>query len=249
LNLAVALPLGSILAPRLARADSPDLAAVRALVHTGIGRDQTGTLTSVFGLEPGLAAEVLLRATRADQLPDAYAPDDLVSASAQGLPSAGGQLIRVPIIDDTRALVDAATSAGHALYVGSGFRSQAYQVQVFAAQVARWGDADTANRYSAQPGHSQHQLGTTIDFTTAFGAFRSSQAPAWLQDNAHRFGFVLPYTTHSTPRTGYVDEPWHARWVGLALASQLHGAGYQDWSELDVDDVIGLVRAEAGLDS
>ena len=61
--------------------------------------------------------------------------------------------------------------AGHVLYVGSGYRSQAYQVAVFAAQVVRWGDEDIANRYSARPGHSQHQLGTTIDFTTSFGAF------------------------------------------------------------------------------
>jgi D-alanyl-D-alanine carboxypeptidase len=109
----------------------------------------------------------------------------------------------------------------------------------------RWGDEDVANRYSARPGHSQHQLGTTIDFTTDFRTFRTSDGPAWLRDNAHRFGFVLPYTTAASARTGYVDEPWHARWVGRALASRLQTAGYLDWTDLDADDVVALVHAAA----
>jgi D-alanyl-D-alanine carboxypeptidase len=192
---------------------------------------------------------VLLRATNADSLPDGYAPADVVSATASGIPSAGRQLIRAVIVDDTRALVQAAASAGHNLYVGSGFRSQSYQVDVFAAQVARWGDEDTANRYSARPGHSQHQLGTTIDFTTDFRGFRGSGAPDWLRDNAHRFGFVLPYTTAASDRTGYTDEPWHGRWLGRMLASRLYSAAYQDWTEVDVDDVVAMVRTEAALDA
>ncbi len=92
---------------------------------------------------------------------------------------------------------------------------------------------------------SQHQLGTTIDFTNDFRTFRTSDAPALLRDNAHRFGFVLPYTTAASGRTGYVDEPWHARWVGHALASRLQTAGYLDWTDLDADDVVALVHAEA----
>ena len=152
------------------------------------------------------------------------------------------------IVDDTRALIDEAASEGHDLYVGSGFRSQAYQEVVFAAQVNRWGDEDTANRYSARPGHSQHQLGTTIDFTNTFRGFRQSPAADWLRDNAHRFGFILPYTVAATYRTGYVDEPWHARWVGQSLATRLRSANYQDWSTVDADDVIALLRTEAKLD-
>jgi D-alanyl-D-alanine carboxypeptidase len=95
-----------------------------------------------------------------------------------------------------RALIEAAEPAGLALCVGSGSRSQDYQADVFAAQTARWGDDEVANRYSAKPGHSQHQLGTTIDFTDMFRGLRDSSAADWLRDNAHRFGFVLPYTTH-----------------------------------------------------
>ena len=230
-------------------APGPDLATLRAIVRERVERNASGAVERVFGLDAAVAQDVLLRATRADALPDGYAPADLARVGNNGIPAAGAQLLRALILDDTRALIDEATNLGHTLYVGSGFRSQSYQVDVFAAQVRRWGDEDTANRYSARPGHSQHQLGTTIDFTSSFGAFRQSPAADWLRDNAHRFGFVLPYTQASVPLTGYVDEPWHSRWVGRDLATVLQSLGYQEWTSLDADDLVAMVRAEAALDA
>lgn len=238
-----AAPLALALRVPPVLADARDLAWVRA----GVAHDGRAVL-DVFGLPPEIASDVLMRASKPDALPDGYAPSDLVSAAANGIPAAGRQLIRALIVPDTQALIGAADEAGFSLYVGSGFRSQVYQAAVFAVQVARWGDDQTANRYSAQPGHSQHQLGTTIDFTTEFRAFRTSGAATWLRDNAHRFGYVLPYTAAAADRTGYVDEPWHGRWVGQALAGRLQAAAYQDWTDLTVDDVVALVRSEAALD-
>ena len=240
----------TIWAPRVGHAaGAVDLRAIGEWVRGGIERDLDGSVVRVFDLDAALSGEVLLRATKVDALPNGYAPRDVVNASANGIPSAGGQLVRRVIVDDTRALIQAAAADGLSLYVGSGFRSASYQEAVFAAQVARWGDADTANRYSARPGHSQHQLGTTIDFTTDFRTFRGSPAPDWLRANAQRFGFVLPYTAAATERTGYIDEPWHGRWVGQSLANRLYAASYLDWTDLDADDVIALVRAEAALDA
>jgi LAS superfamily LD-carboxypeptidase LdcB len=235
--------------PLRVHAETPSVASIRELVRAGIERDLSGAVTRVFDLDMSVSSEVLLRATKADALPDGYAPRDVVSAAGNGIPSAGQQVIRAVIVDDTRGLLQEAASAGYSLYVGSGFRSQSYQVDVFAAQVARWGDEATANRYSARPGHSQHQLGTTIDFTNDFRTFRGSGAPDWLRENAHRFGFVLPYTPAASDRTGYIDEPWHGRWVGRMLADRLQSAGYQQWTDLDVDDVVSMVRIEASLDA
>jgi LAS superfamily LD-carboxypeptidase LdcB len=244
LALAVALPLARL----VVAAEEPQVVALRQWVRAGIERDASGAAVRIFDMDVSIAGDVLLPATQADALPDGYAPADLVSATANGIPATGSQLLRAIVVQDTRALIAAAADDGHDLYIGSGFRSQTYQDAVFAAQVRRWGDEDTANRYSARPGHSQHQLGTTIDFTNSFAAFRRSSAADWLRDNAHRFGFVLPYTPAAVGRTGYVDEPWHARWLGQSLASQLQSATYQDWTSFVADDVVALVRAEAGLD-
>jgi D-alanyl-D-alanine carboxypeptidase len=223
-----ALALLSVAMPAIGGLRPAHAQAVPAWLAAGIEPDH------VFGLENDVAAEVLMPATKTDALPDGYVPHDLVRVG-------GGELLRALIVDDTHALIAEAEAQGLNLYVGSGFRSQAYQVGVFNAQIARWGDEDTANRYSARPGHSQHQLGTTIDFTTSFRSFRGSDAAAWLADNAHRFGFVLPYTPASSPVTGYVDEPWHARWIGAALASQLQSLNYQSRPDFTADEAIAAV--------
>jgi D-alanyl-D-alanine carboxypeptidase len=194
-----------------------------------------------------VADEVLLRATRLDALPDGYAPRDLVDTLSAGIRADGSQRLRSLIVPDTRAMIAAASADGCDLYVGSGFRSQAYQAQVFAAQTARFGNPDMAERYSARAGHSQHQLGTTIDFTSAFRGFRGSDAAVWLQGHAHEYGFVLPYTPTSQACTGYIDEPWHARWVGVPLATSLQALDYQDWTDQCADDAIAAVRLAAGF--
>jgi zinc D-Ala-D-Ala carboxypeptidase len=248
LVLGATLPLLAVWRAKAAGPE-PDLQSMRTMIRDRLVRDTSGAVSSVFGLDANLAGDVLLPATRADALPEGYMPSDVTSVSARGIPAAGRQLLRAIVLDDTRALIEEAAADGHNLYVGSGFRSESYQVDVFAAQVKRWGDEETANRYSARPGHSQHQLGTTIDFTNTFGSFRQSPAADWLRDNAHRFGFVLPYTTTAVPLTGYVDEPWHSRWVGRDLATLLQSVGYQEWTSLDADDVVALVRLEAALDA
>ena len=234
---------GPMAAP--AQAAAPDVSALRQILRKGISRDGS----DIFGMDAETASDVLQRVTKDDALPDGYAPTDLVSSAARGIDTWSRQLIRELIVDDTYALVAAASEAGFRLYVGSGFRSQSYQEAVFNAQAARLGDSELANRFSATPGHSQHQLGTTIDFTAEFRAFRTDGAADWLRANAHDFGFVLPYTQAATDLTGYVDEPWHGRWVGAGLAGLLRSLDYQDWTTLDADHAIGLVREEAGLDT
>ena len=72
----------------------------------------------------------------------------------------------------------------------------------------------------AKPGHSEHQLGTTVDLcgldpaTVADPAFGLTREGQWLESNAARFGFRLSYTPQNTRQTGYVPEPWHYRYIG-----------------------------------
>jgi D-alanyl-D-alanine carboxypeptidase len=80
-----------------------------------------------------------------------------------------------------------------------------------------------ANAFSADQGFSEHQLGTTIDITTpavggTFESFGQTKAFEWLQDNAHKYGFILSYPEDNT---FYVYEPWHWRFVGRDLARDL----------------------------
>jgi zinc D-Ala-D-Ala carboxypeptidase len=116
------------------------------------------------------------------------------------------------------SLVSSAAASGEELAVASGYRSYEDQRASYARLVSVFGKG--ADRTSAPPGHSQHQLGTAVDFTNAAVGYEVMQkfgrttAAGWLQEHAHEHGFVLSYPPGRHARTGYHWEPWHYRYVG-----------------------------------
>lgn len=164
------------------------------------------------------------------RLPSSYVPTDLVDTSAAG--ANGGHRIRRVALDDFTALVRAARASGHPIRVVSAYRSHASQVATFNDWVRRRGEP-AALRGSARPGHSEHQLGTTLDVTHAGGAagwnyadWATHPTGAWMRDNAWRYGFVMSYP-QSVPfaERCYDYEPWHYRYVGREMARDVHRAG------------------------
>ena len=156
-----------------------------------------------------------------------YQPWDLVSVSRAGLRGSG--LVRQKVIADLTALASAARAAGKPLAVRSAFRSYQTQVATFASWVARSG-YEQALKFSARPGHSEHQLGTTMDFTTAPGVplstdFGASPAGRWLAANSWRYGFIMSYPRGMRRVSCYGYEPWHFRYVGRELAALIHESG------------------------
>lgn len=168
---------------------------------------------------------------RTHALPPYYAPQDLVSLQAAGVPTLGGDmLLRREAARHLERLVAAATADGVELVVASAYRSYADQQASHAKWASYYGDAD-AGGMSADPGHSQHQLGTAVDFTNAeanyeiWQGFGQTRASDWLIENAPRYGFVLAYPLGREDVTGYQWEPWHYRYIGLQNARRLQQSG------------------------
>jgi LAS superfamily LD-carboxypeptidase LdcB len=111
-----------------------------------------------------------------------------------------------------QALLAAAGAAGFRLRIASAFRSYKEQARLFRTIKERG--------RAARPGHSEHQLGTTIDLRLP-----STKAILWLADHAFEYGFALSYPPGRQRVTGYRPEPWHVRHVGLDLARELHERG------------------------
>jgi D-alanyl-D-alanine carboxypeptidase len=165
---------------------------------------------------------------RYNPLPDVtWHPNDIVYVSK--IP--GGKSISSKIYNDLIALYEEALNAGFIMRIISGFRS--YQTQ--SAVYENWINQEMskgynrkeaesiAAQYSARPGYSEHQLGTTVDLgAESCPSFSdcNNKIWAWLKDNAYRFGFILSYPPNTQHITGYVYEPWHYRWIGRELASE-----------------------------
>ena len=140
-------------------------------------------------------------------------PQDLRSTANAGLN--GGHQVRAFVIPDLRAMARAARAAGARLAVQSAYRSYGTQRATFAYWTRVSGYA-AALRSSARAGHSEHQLGTTLDFhsygRTAPWNYRdwgTTKAGAWLRKNAWKYGFVMSYPKGKTSVTCYAYEPWH----------------------------------------
>ncbi len=163
------------------------------------------------------------------RLPKAYRTIGLVSVRAAGLSGSGS--VRRIALADLKALVRTSRLAGARLAVRSAYRSYRTQVWTFASWVRR-GGVGAALETRARPGHSEHQLGTTIDFTRAGGLapwfvsdWGRTREGAWLARNAWKFGWVMSYPKGRKAATCYAYEPWHYRYVGKDIARRVHDTG------------------------
>ena len=109
----------------------------------------------------------------------------------------------------------AAARAGHPTGFTSAYRSYAGQLSLYNSYVRSLGRAG-ADRQCARAGHSEHQLGLSIDLKGSVGTSALAQ---WISANAWRYGFIVRYPRTATAVTGFEWEPWHVRYVGLPLAA------------------------------
>jgi D-alanyl-D-alanine carboxypeptidase len=164
------------------------------------------------------------------RVPSSYVPPDLVSTSGAGVN--GGHLVRSLLIRDLAAMSHDAHAAGSAFAVYSSYRSYQTQVEVYARKVEQYGEAE-ARRRSARPGHSEHQLGTAIDFRSAYSMlppmsyddYGQTKSGRFLGANAWKYGFVMSYPKSRRSVTCYIYEPWHFRYFGRERAAAIHDSG------------------------
>ena len=133
-----------------------------------------------------------------------------------------------------------AKALGFDLVAFSGFRSYEYQTTLYNNYVNRDGK-EAADRYSARPGHSEHQTGLAFDvgensqqdlwLTAEFG---ETPAGKWLADNAHKYGFILRYPEGKEEITGFMYESWHFRYLGIEKATDVKETG------LTLEEYLGI---------
>lgn len=172
--------------------------------------------TPVFDIDSASSLQVVVNKQR--QLK----PKKYVPALDQSLPLAP------PAAKAYRKLKKAVTAAGlGTLCLNSGYRSYATQKDTHAYQINRgkqYGyDGETV---AARPGYSEHQTGLAADISiTTLGCsitnFGATGASKWITKNAWQFGFVIRYPKNMQATTGYIWEPWHLRFVGVPLATDM----------------------------
>ena len=224
---------------------SPTATATQTLTPTATATatpspTATPTATPIGPCSERIPADDLLTlVTRQYPLSRYYEPADLVPLGdyfpvniTLGYPNE----VREPLIEPLQAIIADMEAAGLQPFIISGYRSYAAQViarQKWAAQFPDWVD-----NISAIPGTSEHQLGTTVDFGSPHleevvgqegvefhTYFYMTPEGEWLLQHAHEYGFTLSYPREAFELTGFYYEPWHYRYVGVELATELFETG------------------------
>ncbi len=127
---------------------------------------------------------------------------------------------------------------GLTIYISSGYRSYDYQSGLYQRYVDRSGRAE-ADRYSARPGHSEHQTGLAFDLNTITDEFKDTDEGKWVAANCHKYGFIIRYPEGKEDVTGYKYEPWHIRYLGVDIATAVYESG------LSLEEYLGITSEYA----
>jgi zinc D-Ala-D-Ala carboxypeptidase len=163
-----------------------------------------------------------------------YKPPDLVLVSSIGL--AGEGYVRKVAVADLEAMAAAARKNGTPLRSISAYRSYKQQTSLFNgyagwnSKTKTYSNYDSAVKYSHRPGHSEHQLGLTIDFAAASETritrtWEKTRTGAWMAKHAWEYGWLMSYPNVPFDTICFNYEPWHYRYVGRDLARKIHDSG------------------------
>ena len=160
-----------------------------------------------------------------------FLPKDLVTLFDS---NRGAKMVK-PAAEAYKKLIEKAKEDGITLESTTAYRSYSFQNTLYTNYVAKDGvkEADT---YSARPGSSEHQLGLAVDLNdpNVSGSRLNDKDYEWLLNNSYKFGFIVRYTASGVPITGYMEEPWHIRYLGVDLATKVHDSGltYEEYYDL-----------------
>lgn len=145
-----------------------------------------------------------------------YVPKDLVPLVKNEFYSINRNdlSLRPDVEKALREMAQASLEDGIRLLVSSTYRSYEYQKNLFAYWVKVDG-LEEAERESARPGTSQHQLGVAIDFGSITDDFADTEMGKWIYANGEKFGWSLSFPKQYEDITGYRWESWHFRYIGV----------------------------------
>ncbi|MFF2911744.1 D-alanyl-D-alanine carboxypeptidase family protein [Paenibacillus sp. NPDC057934] len=215
--------------------DKPDNAGNSNTNGGDVPSGSTDPVASGNGSSEQTAAEpdsITVMVNKQYGLPDNYKPEDLVYPNVRFTfkEEIEKRMMRKEAASALEGLFAGAKKDGIYLAGVSAYRSQSTQVRLFNNYVQRDGE-EKARRYSAVPGHSEHQTGLAIDVTSSDGkcaaesCFAGTPEAKWLAEHAAEYGYIIRYPEGKENITGYMYEPWHIRYVGKEIAADIVQSG------------------------
>ena len=159
------------------------------------------------------------------KVPDDYVPSDLVSVD--------GQRLRAEAATAFKKMRNEASGKGLKIRAVSGYRTVEYQRGLYNRYLSS-DSQENVDRYSARPGYSEHHTGLAVDVfgsTDGLRQFVNTPEFPWVRDNCYKYGFIIRYLEETEEITGYESEPWHLRYVGVDVSTDMKEKGINNFEE------------------
>ena len=165
---------------------------------------------------------ILMLTNKFNYLDNTYNSDKMFVVSKQ-YSYGENQMLTSETYNEFIKMFKAAKEAGLKLIINSSFRSYEDQEEIYNMYKNSKGE-EYADAIAAKPGFSEHQTGMAIDIQapgSRAATFEEFEEFKWLQENAHKYGFILRYPKDKEYLTGYNYESWHYRYVGVEVATYI----------------------------
>jgi len=169
--------------------------------------------------------DITVLVNKLNVIPDGWKPDDL-----EPVVDSQYRYLRKEANEAYTKFYKECQKRNIAIYSISAYRECETQELYWNNQVEVYGE-EYASQYSAYPNRSEHQLGLAIDVSYTTEGDRLSESVAdsdlgkFIVSDGYKYGFILRYPKDKVAITNYGYEPWHMRYVGVELATQLHDSG------------------------
>lgn len=139
-----------------------------------------------------------------------------------------GEKIAEKVYPSLKMMFEDAEKDGFSPELTSGYRSGKEQKALYNSRIKEYRESghskkeavSLTNKYTAEPGYSEHETGLAADINSSDGDSRKLYG--WLEENAYKYGFILRYPQGKKDITGIEYEPWHYRYVGTEAAEYIY---------------------------
>ena len=176
-------------------------------------------------------------------LPQSYQPDLVETRN--------GKLVHKEIKDPLERMIDDAKEEGLQLLICSAYRDYEKQAKLVEGSVEKYMNEGydyeeaffEARRYMEMVGRSEHHTGLAVDLVGInYQTLDKGQADTpenkWLNEHAHKYGFILRYPDDKEEITGILHESWHFRYVGEEAAF------FMKENQLCLEEFLDLMRGQ-----
>lgn len=152
-------------------------------------------------------------------LPQSFEPDLVETRN--------GQMVHKEIKDSLEKMIRDAMNEGLEIIICSAYRDYEKQAKLVENSIEKYRKQNCTyaeaywktKRYLEMVGRSEHHTGLAVDLVGAdYQSLDEGQADTpeskWLNEHAHKYGFILRYPKEKEEITGILFESWHYRYVG-----------------------------------